>query len=104
MDKGEVVVGIGVPFVREISSGGWEAEVVISVRNEGSFIPLAERENIFRRFYRSPGSNLKAPGTGIGLSVVRQVTEAHHGRAWVNSDPQTGTTFFVTLPRTAREE
>jgi two-component system sensor histidine kinase KdpD len=81
-----------------------QAEVVISVRNEGSFIPLAERENIFRRFYRSPGSNLKAAGTGIGLSVVRQVTEAHRGRTWVNSDLQTGTTFFVTLPRTAREE
>jgi two-component system, OmpR family, sensor histidine kinase KdpD len=81
-----------------------QAEVVISVRNEGSFIPLAERENIFRRFYRSPGSNLKAPGTGIGLSVVRQVTEAHQGRAWVHSDPQAGTTFFVTLPRTAKEE
>jgi two-component system sensor histidine kinase KdpD len=81
-----------------------QAEVVISVQNEGSFIPPAERENIFRRFYRSPGSNLKAPGTGIGLSVVRQVTEAHQGRAWVNSDPQTGTTFFVTLPRTARGE
>jgi two-component system sensor histidine kinase KdpD len=80
------------------------AEVVIAVRNEGSFIPFEEREHIFRRFYRSPGSNLKAPGTGIGLSVVKQVTEAHHGRAWVNSDPRTGTTFFVTLPRTAGEE
>jgi two-component system sensor histidine kinase KdpD len=81
-----------------------QAEVVISVRNEGSFIPLVERENIFRRFYRGPGSNLKAPGTGIGLSVVRQVTEAHQGRAWVQSDPQAGTTFFVTLPRPAKEE
>jgi two-component system, OmpR family, sensor histidine kinase KdpD len=81
-----------------------QAEVVISVRNEGSFIPLEERENIFRRFYRSPGSNLKAPGTGIGLSVVRQVTEAHKGRAWVNSDQHAGTTFFVTLPRAAKEE
>jgi two-component system, OmpR family, sensor histidine kinase KdpD len=90
------------PIIIEVQEE--QAEVVISVRNEGSFIPPAERENIFRRFYRSPGSSLKAPGTGIGLSVVRQVTEAHQGRAWVNSDPQAGTTFFVTLPRTAREE
>lgn len=81
-----------------------QAEVVISVRNEGSFIPPEERGNIFKRFYRSPGSNLKAPGTGIGLSVVKQVTEAHQGRAWVNSDLHTGTTFFLTLPRTANEE
>jgi two-component system sensor histidine kinase KdpD len=80
------------------------AEILISVRNEGSFIPLEEREKIFERFYRSPGSNRKAPGTGIGLSVVKQVTESHFGRAWVNSDTQTGTTFFVSLPRTASGE
>jgi two-component system sensor histidine kinase KdpD len=81
-----------------------QAEVLISIRNEGSFIAPEERENIFKRFYRSPGSNRKAPGTGIGLSVVKQVTEAHQGRAWVNSDLHTGTTFFLTLPRTANEE
>ena len=81
-----------------------QAEVVISIRNEGSYIPPEERENIFKRFYRSPGSSHKAPGTGIGLSIVRQVTEAHRGRVWVNSDPDTGTTFFLALPRTANEE
>jgi two-component system, OmpR family, sensor histidine kinase KdpD len=80
------------------------AEILISVRNEGSFIPSEEREKIFERFYRSPGSNRKAPGTGIGLSVVKQVTESHFGRAWVSSDTQTGTTFFVSLPRTASGE
>jgi two-component system sensor histidine kinase KdpD len=80
------------------------AEILISVRNEGSFIPPEQREKIFERFYRSPGSNRKAPGTGIGLSVVKHVTESHLGRAWVNSDPQTGTTFFVSLPRTANVE
>lgn len=77
------------------------AEYLISVRNEGSFIPPEEREKIFKRFYRGQGSNLKAPGTGIGLSVVKQITEAHHGRAWANSDLLSGTTFFLTLPRTA---
>ena len=81
-----------------------EAELLIAVRNEGSFIPPEEREKIFKRFYRSPGSNLKAPGTGIGLSVVKQVTESHHGRAWVSSDMQTGTSFFLALPRTANED
>lgn len=79
-------------------------EILIGIRNEGSFIPPEERQNIFKRFYRSPGSNLKAPGTGIGLSVVKQVTEAHQGRAWVSSDLRTGTTFFLALPRAANEE
>jgi two-component system sensor histidine kinase KdpD len=80
-----------------------QAETLISIRNEGSFIPPEEREKIFKRFYRSPGSDRRASGTGIGLSVVKRVTEAHQGRAWVNSDPHTGTTFFLTLPRTAKE-
>ena len=80
------------------------AEILISVRNQGSFIPPEERDKIFERFYRSPGSNRKAPGTGIGLSVVKQITESHFGRAWVDSDTQTGTTFFVSLPRTANGE
>jgi two-component system, OmpR family, sensor histidine kinase KdpD len=74
------------------------SEIFISVRNEGSFIPIEEREKIFQRFYRSPGSDRKASGTGIGLSVVKRVTEAHHGRAWIDSNQQHGTTFFLSLP------
>jgi two-component system sensor histidine kinase KdpD len=81
-----------------------EAETLIAVRNEGSYIPQEERDKIFKRFYRSPGSNLRAPGTGIGLSVVKQVTESHQGRVWVSSNLQTGTTFFLSLPRGVNQE
>jgi two-component system sensor histidine kinase KdpD len=80
------------------------AEMLISVRNEGSFIPPEERDKVFQRFYRSPGSESRAAGTGIGLSVVRRITEAHQGRSWVTSDPEKGTTFVLTLPRTAKEK
>jgi two-component system sensor histidine kinase KdpD len=81
-----------------------EAEALISVRNEGSFIAPEEKEKIFQRFYRSPGSDHRASGTGIGLSVVKRISEAHHGRVWVNSDRQGGTTFFLALPRMAKEK
>jgi two-component system, OmpR family, sensor histidine kinase KdpD len=74
-----------------------QSESRVSVHNEGSFIPLEERERIFKRYYRSPGSAHKASGTGIGLSVVKHVVEAHHGRVWVTSDEE-GTTFFLTIP------
>jgi two-component system sensor histidine kinase KdpD len=80
-----------------------EAEVLISVRNEGSFIPPEERTRIFQRFYRSPGSGHKVSGTGIGLAVVKRITEAHLGRTWVNSDEHDGTVFFLALPRMAKE-
>jgi two-component system sensor histidine kinase KdpD len=75
-----------------------QSESRISVHNEGSFIPPEERDRIFKRFYRSPGSAHKAPGTGVGLSVVKHVVEAHHGCVWVASDLDAGTTFFVTIP------
>ena len=79
-------------------------EVAITVRNEGSFIPVDEREKVFQRFYRCYGSIGAISGTGIGLSVVRRIAEAHQGRASVESDRVTGTTFAITLPHTATRE
>jgi two-component system sensor histidine kinase KdpD len=77
--------------------------VAISVKNEGSFIPSEEREKIFQRFYRCSGSIGTISGTGIGLSVVRRIAEAHHGSVTVESDSASGTTFAIRLPRMARE-
>jgi two-component system, OmpR family, sensor histidine kinase KdpD len=81
-----------------------EAELVIRVRNEGSFIPDGEREKVFQRFYRCSGSAKSISGTGIGLSVVRRIAEAHRGRTWVESDHVSGTTFAIALPRMAKEK
>jgi two-component system sensor histidine kinase KdpD len=80
-----------------------DTEVVLSVRNEGSFIAPEERLRIFERFYRAPGSQHKAPGTGIGLSVTKRIAEAHCGRVWVESDPEKSTTFFFALPHISKE-
>jgi two-component system sensor histidine kinase KdpD len=81
-----------------------QGELLVTVANKGSFIPDEEREKIFQRFYRCSESARAISGTGIGLSVVRRITEAHHGRAWVNSDRVNGTTFTMALPRIASEE
>lgn len=75
-----------------------EGEILISVHNEGSEVLPEDRERIFERFYRSPGSNHRASGTGLGLSVAKQAAQAHRGRAWVNSENGKGTTFFLSLP------
>jgi two-component system, OmpR family, sensor histidine kinase KdpD len=80
-----------------------DTEVVFNVQNEGSFIAPEERLRIFQRFYRSPGSQHKAPGTGIGLSVAKRIAEAHTGRVWVESDSEASTTFFFALPRIRQE-
>jgi two-component system sensor histidine kinase KdpD len=81
-----------------------EAELVIRVWNEGSFIPSGEREKVFQRFYRCSESVKSISGTGIGLSVVRRIAEAHRGRTWVESDHVNGTTFAIALPRMAKEK
>jgi len=80
-----------------------DTEVVFNVWNEGSFVAPEERFRIFQRFYRSPGSQHRAPGTGIGLSVTKRIAEAHTGRVWVESDSEAGTTFSFALPRIHKE-
>jgi two-component system, OmpR family, sensor histidine kinase KdpD len=80
-----------------------DVEVVFSVRNEGSYVAPEERQRIFERFYRSPDTQHKAAGTGIGLSVTRRIAEAHRGRVWVESDPAPSATFFFTLPHVRKE-
>jgi len=84
-----------------VKVSAWEShsEVMISVHNFGPAVPIAERERIFQRFYRSAVTSRLAAGTGIGLSTVKLAAEAHRGHAWVISDDQEGTTFFLCLPQ-----
>ena len=80
-----------------------DSETVFSVHNFGSYIPLEERAKIFQRFYRTQDSRYRAPGTGIGLTVAKQIAEAHRGHVWLGSDVQAGTTFYLGLPHIIRE-
>jgi signal transduction histidine kinase len=78
------------------------SEILISVHNYGPTIPMADREKIFQRFYRSEGSSHLAAGTGIGLSTVKMAADVHQGHVWVISDATEGTTFFLSLPQEGR--
>ena len=68
----------------------------VSVENTGSFIPRDERDRIFRKFYQSDTSHAGS-GNGIGLAVVKRITELHGGDVEVTSGDNT-TKFTVTLP------
>jgi two-component system sensor histidine kinase KdpD len=83
-----------------VSSG----EAIFSVHSYGPVIPMADRERIFDRYYRSSTHPSRAPGTGIGLSVAKRVAMIHSGYVWVTSDEREGTTFFVAIPITATEK
>lgn len=71
----------------------------LTVRDQGPGIPKDEQGRIFERFYR-PGDELRreTQGTGIGLSLVKAIAEAHRGRVSVESGPGQGSTFTLTLP------
>ena len=75
-----------------------DAEVTVTVRNQGLVIAPADRERIFERFYRAAGAEQLPAGTGLGLSIVKRIVEAHHGRVWAESDVDSGTVFSVALP------
>ncbi|MGD0732306.1 MAG: ATP-binding protein [Terracidiphilus sp.] len=75
-----------------------QAEAIFSVHSFGPMIPMADRERIFDRYYRSSTYSNRAPGTGIGLSVAKRVALIHGGYVWVASDEVEGTTFFAAIP------
>jgi two-component system, OmpR family, sensor histidine kinase KdpD len=83
-----------------VKVAAWEshAELMLSVHNFGPAIPIADRERIFQRFYRSEGTRQMVAGTGIGLSTVMMAAEAHRGHVWVISNADEGTTFYLSLP------
>jgi len=74
-------------------------EVVISVTDHGIGIPRDEQERIFERFHRvSTGLVHDVKGSGLGLSLVQHIAEAHGGRVTVESEVGTGSTFTIRLP------
>ena len=78
-------------------------EVIFSVHSFGPVIPIADRERIFDRYYRSASHANRAAGTGIGLSVAKRVALIHGGYVWVTSDEVEGTTFFAAIPAAERK-
>jgi two-component system sensor histidine kinase KdpD len=86
----------GSPVTLHASVNGSSME--IAVHNQGTYISPAERTLVFERYYRSSSVEHSAPGTGIGLSVVKQAIEAHRGRIWIESDQMHGTTFRISIP------
>ncbi|ADW19026.1 integral membrane sensor hybrid histidine kinase [Desulfobulbus propionicus DSM 2032] len=68
------------------------------VRDSGIGIPKEQQERIFNTFEQADGSSVrKYGGTGLGLTISRQLTEMMGGRMWVESEPGVGSTFHFTV-------
>ncbi|GAM11217.1 signal transduction histidine-protein kinase ArlS [Geobacter sp. OR-1] len=71
----------------------------VSVVDRGTGIPAEDIDHIFERFYRVDQSrNRRDGGAGLGLSLVKSLTEAHGGKVYVESNVGLGSTFTVDLP------
>ena len=75
--------------------------VTVRVVDHGPGVPIEMRERIFERFFRGDGDG-KAGSTGLGLSIVKGLVEAHAGTVAVEDGAEPGATFRFTLPEAPR--
>ncbi len=74
-----------------------ESEIRLTVADDGVGISKEEQEKIFRRFYQADNSRAGV-GNGLGLAMVREIARFHGGDVQVESEPEQGSIFTVTLP------
>ena len=75
-----------------------EKTVEIEVADEGIGIAVEKQHSLFQRFESLVKQNILQPSSGIGLSLVKEMVEMHHGTITVNSQPGIGSRFTVSLP------
>ncbi len=80
-----------------ISAEQVDAEVRLTVQNEGGDIPLEARDKLFTKFYRAAGEGSQVEGTGLGLAIAQAIAEAHGGKVWLDMLPR-GPAFRFALP------
>ncbi len=80
----------------DLSAGLGAGGPFLQVADDGPGIPAAERERVFDRFYRLPGT--AEPGTGLGLSIVKAVADRHGARVELGDAPGGGLLARVTFP------
>jgi len=81
------------------SEGGF---ALVSVADTGLGIPPGEIGHVFERFRRvRSGAAQSIPGTGLGLTIVKQIVEMHGGKIWVESAVGHGSAFHFTVPLVA---
>jgi signal transduction histidine kinase len=81
--------------------------VQVDVKDSGIGVSIEQQDRVFERFFRGEDPLVLAtPGTGLGLPIVKQLVEMHHGKIWMNSTgvPGEGSVFSFTVPVEKDEE
>ena len=78
--------------------------VVVEIADTGIGIPADEIGNVFDEFFRASNARkVHQDGTGLGLSIAKYIVERHGGKIWVDSIKDTGTKFWITLPKGSQQ-
>ena len=70
----------------------------VSIEDQGIGMTPEQVEKIFEKFYRVDTSDSAIDGTGLGMTIVKNIVEAHGGKVWVESELGKGTTVKFTIP------
>jgi two-component system sensor histidine kinase BaeS len=76
---------------------------LISVKDNGSGIAEEEKQKVFEPFYRGNQGRRFRQGMGLGLSIARDLVEAHGGRITLESDAARGSSFTIHLPLNGKQ-
>jgi two-component system OmpR family sensor kinase len=81
-----------------LSAASIPGGVEVTVKDTGPGIPPQDLQRIFERFYQVDKSRARPSGVGLGLTITKEIVEAHNGNIRVESTPGVGTQFIVRLP------
>jgi signal transduction histidine kinase len=88
--------GGGVIEVGAVNGG---QAIILYVKDSGDGIPLEDQSRLFEKHVRlAREAHKKIKGSGLGLFIVKSVAQRHGGKAWVESAPGMGATFFISIP------
>jgi len=94
--------------VKHTPMGGWielradadtsRSSIIVKVIDSGLGIPARDLPHVFEQFYRVERSGFTPNGYGLGLSIAKQIVDAHEGSIAIESDEGAGTTITVVIP------
>ena len=86
-----------------VSAKVCHGKMIICVKDTGAGIPKEYIEKIFDQFVQVKGYDSEVRGTGLGLTIAKEIVEAHNGEIWCESHLDVGSSFTFTLPLKEKE-